>query len=531
MSEPVAGKFLLEILTRGMYSNPMHVFREYIQNASDAIDKAVEAQIISASEATIHIDIDARGRRISIKDNGIGISQDIAQTKLLNVGASDKDGISERGFRGIGRLGGLAYASQVQFITSAVGDNTKTIMTCDCDRMQQLLQKSNNETSDIMETFKAISTFEKTPEDTSSHFFEVVMTGVPEESGLLDESAAMIYLAETAPVDFNSQQFTQAHKIREKFSEEGFPITCYRILRGARKQPIYKLYSRSISTGKQERTKDKDFIRDVEFIYEKASDGKPLYIGWLAITDFSGSISDQSIQGIRFRKGNILVGDNETFSKFFPFSSAIEASRANKFFAGEIHVLHDDLVPNSQRDDFEPGVAYNEMKEALSRWAGSINKKYRRGTSEATSALRNLNKLNEEQLKLEEKIESGVITSDEKREQVSEQLQKIVKAREKEEKTVRKALERGTFGEERRETVEKTLEKTEAAVKREIAISKNITNAGYATKNDLPSSYSRDERKLYQRIISVIDTYFAADPKTAEALREQIKTELSVKKK
>ena len=72
MSEPVAGKFLLEILTRGMYSNPMHVYREYMQNSSDAIDKAVEAGIIPASEAEIHIDIDPRKKRISIRDNGIG---------------------------------------------------------------------------------------------------------------------------------------------------------------------------------------------------------------------------------------------------------------------------------------------------------------------------------------------------------------------------------------------------------------------------------------------------------------------------
>ena len=530
MSEPVAGKFLLEILTRGMYSNPMHVFREYIQNSSDSIDKAVEAQIITASEATIHIDIDTRNGRISIKDNGIGIPQDIAQTKLLNVGASDKDGITERGFRGIGRLGGLAYASQVQFITSALGDRKKTIMTCDCDRMQQLLQKSNSETSDIMETFKAISTFNQEPEDESSHYFEVIMTGVPKESGLLDENAAIRYLAETAPIDFDSQQFTQARKIREKFNAEGFPITCYKILRGARRQPIYKLYSRSIATGKQERTKEKNYIRDVEFVFEKAADGKPLYMGWIAITDFSGSISNESIQGIRFRKGNILVGNNETFSKFFPLS-ALEASRANKCFAGEIHVLHDGLVPNSQRDDFEPGAIYNEMRESLTKWAGTINKKYRRGTSEATSALRNLNRLNEEQAKLEEIIETGAITSDEKREQVAEQLQRIVKQREKEEKTVKKALERGTFDEERKETVEKTLAQTEAASKRETTISKKITDAGYATKHDLPSSYSRDERKLYQRIISVIDTFFSDNPKMAEELRSQIKEELSVKKK
>lgn len=527
MNEPVSGKFLLEILTRGMYSNPMHVYREYIQNSSDSIDKAIEAGILQSADAEIHISIDEKGRSIIIRDNGLGIPLNITRIKLMNVGVSDKDGITERGFRGIGRLGGLAYAEKVQFVTSAIGDSTRTIMTCDCIRMQQLLQKSNNETSDIMETFKAISAFEEQPEDSNEHYFEVRLLGVPQESGLLDEDDVIRYLSETAPIDFDSQQFPQARKIRDHFSEKGFPITCYKILRGARKKPIYKLYSRSLSTGKQGRTKAKDYVRDVEFIYKEASDGKPLYIGWLAITDFSGVISDESVQGIRFRKGNILVGSGTTFANFFPS----EGHNANRMFAGEIHVLHDELVPNSQRDDFEPSTAYNEMRKSLSEWAGMINRKYRRGTSEATSALRNLTKLNEEQKELEGKIDSGAITSDEKREQIAERLEKIARTREKEEKTVRKAMERGTFDDERKETVEKALSQTEAATKKVTALNTKIVNAGYATKNDLPSSYSRDERKLYQRIISIIDSYFASEPQTAEALREEIKSELSVKKK
>ena len=528
MGEPVAGKFLLEILTKGMYSNPMHVYREYIQNSTDSIDKAVADGLLVASEAAIHIQIDGAARTITIRDNGCGITADKARETLLNIGHSEKNGIDERGFRGIGRLAGLAYAEEVQFITSAFGESVKTVMTCDCVKMQRLLQKTNTETTDVMETFKSISSFQDPqPEEKGEHYFEVRMIGVPVDSGLLEESSVWGYLSETAPVDFNSQQFSQAQKIRDHFEEHGCPITCYKILRGSRKLPIYKPYSRALSTGKQAKTKNKDYVRDVEFVYAEASDGQPLYIGWLALTDFSGIISDESVQGIRFRKGNILVGNSTTFVKYFPS----EGHNANRMFAGEIHVLHTELIPNSQRDDFEPNTICGELRQSLSKWAGEINKKYRRGMSEATSALRRLNQLNNAQKELEEKIETGAITSDEKREQIAEQLKQIAQKREVEEKTVRKAQERGTFDPDRAETVEKVLAQTETASKKMPSLNKKVVNADYSTKRDLPSSYSRDERKLYQRIITVIDTFFAEDPKTAEKLHEAIKSELSVKKK
>ena len=160
-----------------------------------------------------------------------------------------------------------------------------------------------------------------------------------------------------------------------------------------------------------------------------------------------------------------------------------------------------------------------------------IYKKYRRGTSIATSAIRNINKLNTEQNELEQKINSGAITSDEKREQIAEKLENIFRSRESEERKLRKALECGTIDIDRKETIEKTLSQTEKANKNVVILNNKITNSDYATKNDLPSSYNRDERKLYQRIISVIDTYFSDSPKTAEELREKIKSELSVKKK
>ena len=85
MGEPVAGKFLLEILTKGMYSNPMHVYREYIQNSTDSIDKAVAGGVISSPEAAIHIEIDGAKQRIIIHDNGYGIPAEKTSSMSLNL--------------------------------------------------------------------------------------------------------------------------------------------------------------------------------------------------------------------------------------------------------------------------------------------------------------------------------------------------------------------------------------------------------------------------------------------------------------
>ena len=41
MSKITIGKYTLESLTTGMYIDPLILFREYIQNSSDAIDDAI----------------------------------------------------------------------------------------------------------------------------------------------------------------------------------------------------------------------------------------------------------------------------------------------------------------------------------------------------------------------------------------------------------------------------------------------------------------------------------------------------------
>ena len=44
----IIGKYTLESLTNGMYSSPLDMYREYIQNAVDSIDIAIEQGLISS---------------------------------------------------------------------------------------------------------------------------------------------------------------------------------------------------------------------------------------------------------------------------------------------------------------------------------------------------------------------------------------------------------------------------------------------------------------------------------------------------
>ena len=67
------GKYTLESLTTGMYSDPKIVYREYIQNGVYSLENAVSIGLLEKQEMRIDIIINAYDSYISIKDNGTGI--------------------------------------------------------------------------------------------------------------------------------------------------------------------------------------------------------------------------------------------------------------------------------------------------------------------------------------------------------------------------------------------------------------------------------------------------------------------------
>jgi molecular chaperone HtpG len=93
------GKQVIDILTTGMYSNPLMVLREYIQNSVDAIDAAVGARQMAHGAGTVIVTLDGAARSLQVADNGTGVPHDEVVSTLCSLGCSAKDAKRSRGFR------------------------------------------------------------------------------------------------------------------------------------------------------------------------------------------------------------------------------------------------------------------------------------------------------------------------------------------------------------------------------------------------------------------------------------------------
>ncbi|MEA2077309.1 MAG: ATP-binding protein, partial [Candidatus Marinimicrobia bacterium] len=114
-TEPVViGKNIIEILTTGMYDNPLVIYREYVQNSVDAINQALSLELFQdVREGEINITVNPEKKYIEFYDNATGIPAKSSWNLLTSIADSTKDRNKHLGFRGIGRLAGLAYCEKL----------------------------------------------------------------------------------------------------------------------------------------------------------------------------------------------------------------------------------------------------------------------------------------------------------------------------------------------------------------------------------------------------------------------------------
>ena len=350
------GKNILDNLTTGMYSDSKVIYREYIQNACDQIDLAVKLGILSSEEGEIEIYIDSSKRYISIKDNATGVKAENFIRDVGDIANSSKEIGKNKGFRGIGRLCGLAYCKTLKFTTSYRGESKKSVMTCNAKKMREMLVENKQYTLD--EIWDIIITYSTEPEVESKHYFEVEMFDINKENtDLLDEAKVREYLSFVAPVEYKNT-FILRGQIYDYASSIAYHIDEYYIkVNGAQ---IFKEYTTNLKEQSGNALKNYDEISRLEFKDFRDFDGNIIAWIWVDLSRFEKQIPIiNRMRGLRLRCENIQVGNDNALQSLF------KESRGNYYFVGEVFAVSPQLIPNSQRDYFNENETRVLFEDAL----------------------------------------------------------------------------------------------------------------------------------------------------------------------
>lgn len=516
----VFGASMLETLTTGMYKDPIIIYREYIQNACDAIDQAVrEGLYAEQRQGNVHLFIDREKRYVSIKDNGAGVPVAKFRSTVGDIANSAKDAGKDKGFRGIGRLAGLAYCKRLVFTTRAAGESVVSRLECDAVRFCTMVNEKGYTAAEVLDAAFSFSAEDARNKD-APHFFQVELYDVEREAdALLDTERIRGYLSFVAPAAYENS-FYQSGLITGYAAKNGFPLDEYRIVLNS--QPIFKAYRTNYhyKEGKQ------DAIQDLTFKELKTADGTVLAWLWYARTGFYGALAgkDRALAGIRVRVGNIQIGDEDTLRPFYP------EARFAGYVLGELHVLPSaGLRPNARRDYFNADPQLTQLEATFREVAKEIGKLCRSG-SEMNTYLSDIRKHEKEKDEFEKKSEENRFLDAEARQKAEDSLKTLEKAAKSAEQKLKLLAEMGTqegasdfdAGLARIATARLNAHKEERKQQPKLSAPKEKAQCPKKTQDDNVrrtdnlSKLSKKEKKMVDKIYRIVTKTLVDDPAAAE---------------
>lgn len=351
IEDPVSlvGADILKLLTSGMYHTPLAVYREYIQNAADAIENSPWRE-----NGRVEISINPGKRNVKIRDNGPGLTHVRAQQELIPIARSRKRRGIDRGFRGIGRLSGLAFSDKVMFRTRTCGMRSVTQIRWDGATLRANTVRGDDP-AQIIRTCVQVSKIDGT--NWPDHFFEVEIGQVALHAAgqLLNRDTVRRYIAEVGPVPM-SNEFPFTRQLNGLFADGQQPLTLEVTLNDG-EEPIRRAYRSGLKFSKDR----SDVFTEFQALRIPTADSdKDAAVGWVAHSSYLGAIPKElGVRGLRLREGNIQIGGENVLDPLF------REERFNRWCVGELHILDERLLPNGRRDYFEPSPYMRHLENHL----------------------------------------------------------------------------------------------------------------------------------------------------------------------
>ena len=374
-----AGASLLETLTSALYADPIVVFREYVQNS---VDSFVLMENVSR-DLVVSIEVNLATRSIKIDDNGAGIPSEKFLSIMSSLGKSEKKGENGQiGFRGIGRLAGLAFCERVVFLNKKYGQRFEL----DGSRYRKVLNSYVGRRQPLDNVMQIISTSNTDITTGEGEGFRVEMCGVTDELiNLIVGHSRKQRNTDTTSNDVMSEEFVDALRMMLPLP---YPESFDK--RVVIEEEYGKLFSRALSESEfkillngQQLYKNVSNIADRAFVIiplkiNPNADEIPVVIGllWLSFSFVLRSVGRNF--GVAVRSRNMLVQGGPVF--------ASEAAQGNcaittygqylasaKAITGELLLNTTLLSDNSRRDWFKLDTSAFQLREQICAVMNSIH--------------------------------------------------------------------------------------------------------------------------------------------------------------
>lgn len=421
------GVHLLETITLGMYSDPRHCVREYIQNAFDSIRTARRQGLLGPDDGHIDVIVDQHTSTLRIRDNGTGLDPEEAVVNLVDIGysrkASTSDGASiNAGFRGIGRMAGMSYCRRLTFETTN-GTGRGCNVAFDAHAINRLTRPGQEPTT-IVDAIRRNCTSDEQEFRSTERFLQVSLEQI-DNPALLDVEKLASYLEQTAPVRQDPTKWRFQGKIRS-FAQraehpESLDAVSVRICdsEGRVIREIYRPFKDLFEIKDRQRESPRRVnVTDVMALPRQGEYHG--WWGWLAEHPRHGKLSDDiPFRGLRVRMHNIAIGDHSLLQPFWP------SRHLALWCFGEIYVADSTLVPNAQRDNFEPSEALSRIHEQVREELRQIEKDIRRESRERSNSVRVIRKNADRVTKRARRRLDDGLTSKNEKTQLIDELDKV----------------------------------------------------------------------------------------------------------
>ena len=362
ITENQFGPVMLSRLGKGLYKNPLHCIREYIQNAVDGINKF--SRECSKDPIDKSIRIHTEGDTIIFHDNGIGMNkQDILIA--ISFGVSLKDKRYDAGFLGIGIFSGAAIADRLRIYTTKKGETTALVFEIDF----KYIEKNYKKYSSGLRLLRDATQFQEVDEDKNKHYCGATLYVNKEYRYLLrNDGNIRRYISNVCPVDFPID-FEYRDDINRFCKKYGIEDQIFDIR--LNKKSVYRPFPTRVEKPK---------------FKEVTHKGQRLAAYWYCENKERGFIegkdkeNEDDIRYIIYRWWNFLIDDPKRRDYA---ARELFGGRADlmKNYFGDIHILAlEDIEPDLERTGFRHTDAYKQFKNAMrdSDNPGSIKPLYKK---------------------------------------------------------------------------------------------------------------------------------------------------------